>query len=122
MPVKWATARSTYLHEVWGRRMDFPLELNGPRLEGGIPHTGPEGQQLESPGSRTGAGHRQADPVAQDQTAQHPAAQGRRQILPIKDRPARRALLARPEPNRLSDHPFSESKVCRFPNRDIRRV
>jgi len=36
MPVKWATARSTYLHEVWGRRMDFPLELNGPRLERGF--------------------------------------------------------------------------------------
>jgi len=88
----------------------------------GIPHPGPEGQQLEPPGSRTGAGHRKADPVAKDQTAQHPAPQRRRQILPIKDRPARRALLARPEPNRLSDHPFSESKVCRFPNRDIRRV
>jgi len=88
----------------------------------GIPHPGPEGQQLESPGRRTGAGHRQADAVAQDQAAQHPAAQGRRQILPVKNRPAQRAPLARPTPNRLSDHPFSESKACRLQDFDIRRV
>jgi len=88
----------------------------------GIPHPGPEGQQLESPGRRAGAGHRKADAVAKDQTAQHPAAQGRRQILPVKNRPARQAPLARRPQNRLSNNPFSESKARRLQDFDIRRV
>ena len=88
----------------------------------GVPCAGAEGQQLESPGSRTGAGRLQADPVAEDQTAQHPAAQARWQILKIKNRSARRALLARPTPNRLSDNPFTEPKSCRLQTLSISRV
>jgi len=88
----------------------------------GIPNPGAERQQLESPGSRTGAGHRQADPVAQDQEAQHPATKGRRQILQVKQRSARHPALARHNPNRLSNNSFSESKACRFQNCDIRAL
>jgi len=66
----------------------------------GVPCAGAEGQQLESRGSRPGAGHRQADPVAQDQEDQYPAAQARRQIRQIKKRPERRVLLARHPPNK----------------------
>jgi len=85
----------------------------------GIPPPGAEGQQLEPPGCRAGTGHRQADAVAEDQTAQHPAAEARRQILPVKDRPGERARLARHRAGRRSNNPSSGSKACRFQNCDI---